>query len=216
MENIRTCEICNANVQIASYVKHLRSKEHLEKIKQNGGIIPEWLYKEKQAAFKNKIKKIYNPKTLKEIAREKIKTNDKELDKILAKRVINPYYIFDKNLKTGFKINLESHKKTHANFLLNIEPIFPDKAIETRYINKILKELATIFAKLINQYKFINHTLFSACFCKINEEDQGSDEFEIFNHLNINNNLTETDLNNIDVKSQLEHQIQIQETKESG
>ena len=34
--------------------------------------------------------------------------------------------------------------------------------------------------------------------------------------MNINNNLTETDINNIDVKSQLEHQIQVQETKESG
>ena len=34
--------------------------------------------------------------------------------------------------------------------------------------------------------------------------------------MNINNNLTETDINNIDVKSQMEHQIQIQETKETG
>ena len=35
-------------------------------------------------------------------------------------------------------------------------------------------------------------------------------------YLNINNKLTETDTDNIDVKSQLEHQIPIQETKESG
>ena len=41
-------------------------------------------------------------------------------------------------------------------------------------------------------------------------------KIELFNNLNINNNLTETDINNIDVKSQLEHQIQVQETKESG
>ena len=34
--------------------------------------------------------------------------------------------------------------------------------------------------------------------------------------MNINQNLTESDINNTDVKSQLEHQIQIQETKESG
>ena len=31
MENSRTCEICNVNVHRASYVKHLRSKKHLEK-----------------------------------------------------------------------------------------------------------------------------------------------------------------------------------------
>ena len=42
----------------------------------------------------------------------------------------------------------------------------------------------------------------------INEEDQRSDETELFINLNINNNLTETDINYIDVQSQLEHQIQ--------
>ena len=35
-------------------------------------------------------------------------------------------------------------------------------------------------------------------------------------NLNINHNLTEIDINNIDVTSQLVHQIQIQETRESG
>ena len=34
--------------------------------------------------------------------------------------------------------------------------------------------------------------------------------------MKINNNLTESDIDNIDVRSQLENQIQIQETKESG
>ena len=38
----------------------------------------------------------------------------------------------------------------------------------------------------------------------------------MFNNFNINLNLTNSDTNNIDVKSQLEHQLQIQETKESG
>ena len=35
-------------------------------------------------------------------------------------------------------------------------------------------------------------------------------------NLNINNTLTDSDINYIDVKSQLEQQIQIQEAKESG
>ena len=34
--------------------------------------------------------------------------------------------------------------------------------------------------------------------------------------MKINNNLTESDIDNIDVRSQLEHQIQIRETKDSG
>ena len=76
--------------------------------------------------------------------------------------------------------------------------------------------MATIYARLINQYKFKYHTLFSASFYKNIEEDQRSDEAELFINLKINKNLTETDINNIDIKSQLEHQIQVQETKEAG
>ena len=125
------------------------------------------------------------------------------------------FYFVDENLKYGFKINLESRKIIHAKSLLNIEPIFPDIGIETRYVNKILKEMVTIYARLINNFKFKNHILFSASFYSINEQDQRSDQIELFNKLNINNTLTETDIINIDVKSQLEHQIQIQETKES-
>ena len=142
--------------------------------------------------------------------------NDKELGREIVKKMINPYYFTDENLKIGFKINLESHNINHANSLLNIEPNFPDIGIETRYNNKILKEMATIYARLINQYKFKYQIIFSASFYEINEEDHRSDEIEIFINLKINNNLTETDIDNIDVKSQLEHQIQVQETKESG
>ena len=76
--------------------------------------------------------------------------------------------------------------------------------------------MAANYARLINQFKFKYHILFSASFYKINEEDQRSDEIELFINLNNNNNLTETDINNMDVISQLEHKIQVQETKESG
>ena len=34
MENSRTCEIRNVNVHRASFVKHLRSKKHLEDIEK--------------------------------------------------------------------------------------------------------------------------------------------------------------------------------------
>ena len=179
-------------------------------------IIPDWLFKEEQAPIKKKIQKVYNPKTLQQLARQNIEMNDKELDEEIAKKMINPYYFIDENLKIGFKINLESHNINHANSLLNIEPNFPDNGIETRYINIILKEMATNYARLINPYKFKYHIIFSASFYRVNEEDQRSDEIELFINLNINNNLTETDINNIDVKSQLEHQIQVHETKESG
>ena len=128
----------------------------------------------------------------------------------------NPYYFTIENLNKGFKTNLGSHNISEAISFLTIIPIYPDVGIETIYINKILKEMATIYARLKNQYKFNYHILVSAKFYKINEEDQTSDETQLFIYLNINHNLTETDNDNVDVKSQLQHQIQIPETKDSG
>ena len=210
MEKSHTCEICNVNVHRASFVKHLRSKKHLENIEQSEMIIPEWLFKDERPPIKKKIQKVYNPKTIKQLAREKIKLDDKEL----AKMMNNPYYFIDENLKIGFKINLESHNISHANSIFTITPKFPEFGIEYRYINKIIKEMSVIYARLMNQYKFKYHTLFSASFYKIIEEDWRNNEIEIYKKLKINNNLTESDIGNIDVRFQIEHQIQIQETKE--
>ena len=130
--------------------------------------------------------------------------------------MINPYYFSDENLKNGFKINLESHNISHANSILTITPNFSEFGIEFRNDYKITKELSVIYARLINQYKFKYHTLFSASFYKINEEDQRYNEIELYINLKVNHNITESDIDNIDVRSQLEHQIQNQETKESG
>ena len=206
MEKSRTCEGCNVNVHRASNVKHLRSKKHLENIEQNEMIIPDWLFKGERSPIKKKIQKLYNPKTLKLLAGEKIKLADKEL----AKMMINPYYFINEILKIGFKTNLESHNINHAKSILTTTPEF---GIEFRYINKIIKELSVTYARLINQYKFKYHTLISASFHKINEEDQRYSEIELYINLNINHNLTESDIDNIDVKSQLEHQNQNQEMK---
>ena len=85
MENSRRCDICKIDVHRASYAKHLRSKKHLENIRQNEIIIPEWLFKEEQEPIKKRIK-VYNPETLKQVARDNIKLDDKELDKELAKK----------------------------------------------------------------------------------------------------------------------------------
>ena len=211
--NSRRCEICNVDVHRASYIKHLRSKKHLENINQNDMIIPEWLFEE---PVENKMKKIYNPKSLKPLARNNIKLDDKQLKKELAKKMINPYYFTDRNLKVGFKINSDSHHINHANSKLTIIPNHPEFGIEFRYINRILKELAVIFARLKNQHKFSNQPVFSARFDKQDEDNQLLDETELFINLNIDQNLTQTDINNIDVVSTLEHQKQQQEMKDSG
>ena len=209
----RICDICNVDVHRASYAKQLRSKKHIENMKQNEMIIPEWLFQE---PVENKIKKIYNPKSLQQLARNNIRLDDKQLNKEIAKKMLNRYYLTDRNLKVGFKMNLDSHNLHHTNSKLTITPYHPEFGIEFRYINKIMKELAVIYAKLINQYKFKYQTVFSARFDKQNEDNQVLDETELFINLNISHNLTQTDLNNINVVSSLENQIQQQEMKDSG
>ena len=199
------CEICNVDVHRASYLKHLRSKKHLENIKQYEKIIPEWLFHE---PIENKIKKIYNPKSLKQIARDNNELDDKQLNEELAKKIPNPYYLTDRNLKVRFKNTLDSHHINHANSKLTITPNYPEFGIEVRYIYEILNELSVIHARLINQYKFKYQTVFSARFDKQNEDNQVLDE--------TNHNLTESDLDKNDIKSPLEYQVQQQEMKDSG
>ena len=159
---------------------------------------------------------MYNPKSLTQIARDNIKSDDKQLNKELAEKMLNPYYFTDKNLKVEFKNNLDSHHINHANSKLTITPTFPEFGIETGYFNKILKEMSIIYARLMNQYKFKYQTVFSARFDKQDENNQLLDETELFINLNINHNSTQTDINNIDIKSPLEHQIQQQEMEDSG
>ena len=211
--NSRKCDLCNVDVHRASYMKYLRSKKHLENINQNEMIIPEWLFKE---PIENKINKIYKPMSFRQIPRDNDNLDDKQINKELAKNMINPYYFTDRNLKVGFKINLDSHNTNHANSKLAIIPIYPEFGIEVRYINKIIKKLSVIYARLINQYKFRYQTVFSARFDEQDENNQVLDETELFINLNINHNLTQSDIDNIDIKSPLEHQIQQQEMKNSG
>ena len=42
----RKYDVCNNDVHRAYYGKHLKNKQQLEKRKQNGMIIPEWLFQE--------------------------------------------------------------------------------------------------------------------------------------------------------------------------
>ena len=44
--NSRRCDICSVDIHRGSYMKHTRSKKHLENIKENEMIIPEWLLRE--------------------------------------------------------------------------------------------------------------------------------------------------------------------------
>ena len=62
----------------------------------------------------------------------------------------NPYSFVVKNLKLGFKINLDGYNFNHANSTLTIIPVYPDFGIGTKYIYKIMKEMANIYVRLMN------------------------------------------------------------------
>ena len=163
-----------------------------------------------------KIKKIYNPISLKKLARNKTILDDKQLNKDLAKKMKIPYYFSHRNLKVAYKINLDSHHINHLNSKLTITSNFENIGIEFRFINKIMREMAIIYARLINQYKFRYQTVFSARFDKQDEDNQVLDETELFINLNINQNLKQSDIDNINSTFPLERQIQQQEMRDSG
>ena len=74
----RSCDICNKITHRASYAKHTKSKKkHMENEKQKELIKTKSLF---QDAIENKTKNIYNPKSLKQVAGESIKLDDKHLN----------------------------------------------------------------------------------------------------------------------------------------
>ena len=76
--------------------------------------------------------------------------------------------------------------------------------------------MAGFYARIINQIKFNFKTVISASFDKQDDDNQVLDETELFINLNTSHNLTETDIDNFDIKSPLEQQFQNQEMKSSG
>ena len=79
-----------------------------------------------------------------------------------------------------------------------------------------MKKIAVIYARLVNQFIFEYQTVFSAWFEKPNEDDQVLHEIDLSKNLKNNQNLTESDMENTDVRSQLGQQFQNQESKDGG
>ena len=92
-------------------------------MKQNEMIIPEWLFQE---LVENKIIKIYDPKPLRQIARDNIRLDDRQLNGELGRGMLNPFYFTDRALQVGFKTNLVNHHINHANSKLTIIPYHPE------------------------------------------------------------------------------------------
>ena len=178
----------------------MRSKTYFENENQNELIIPEWLFQER---FENKNKKLYNPKLLKQVARDNIKLDDKQLYEEIARKMFKPYCFTDGALQVGLNNTPDSRHINHAKSKIIIKPNFHELGIEVPYINKILKVMAIIFARLYNQHKFNYQTVFSARFYEQKEDNQVLDEIELYIHLKIIQNQTESDIVNFAIKSSL-------------
>ena len=76
--------------------------------------------------------------------------------------------------------------------------------------------MATNCAMLMNQYKFIFQTVFSARFDKQGKDGQILDETEIYKNLGINRSLKRIEIDNINVRFQLEDQIITRQMKDIG
>ena len=130
--------------------------------------------------------------------------NNYRLDKKIEQRIRNPHYDSDKKLQIEMRIDKNSPRLTFI-----ITPNRSEFEVEVRYINYIIKQLSNIYVRLINQYKFRYQTVFSTVFDKQNE-----DEKELFIDLNISHNLTQSDIDKIDVISPLRRKIHDEEMKD--
>ena len=74
--------------------------------------------------------------------------------------------------------------------------------------------MATIYGRLINHFIFKYQTVFSARFDKQDEDGQMLHETEIFLILGINQKLTKSNIDIINVRFRLEQQIQSHEMKD--
>ena len=139
------------------------------------------------------------PESLNQLIRNYIRLNKK-----VKQRIKNSYYDNDRGLRLELKIDKDSPCLTFI-----IIPNISEYEVQVSYINHIIKQLSNIYVRLINQYKFRYQTVFSTVFDKQNE-----DEKELFIDLNISRNLTQSDIDKIDIISLLRRKIHDEEMKD--
>ena len=128
--------------------------------------------------------------------------------------MIKQHYFTNIVLKAGFNINLDSHQNFHIiSKLINTQKT---SVVENIHVSNIVKKMSSIYARIKKQNKFNNQTVFSARFGKQNEDNKLTDEFETFNKFSTNQNLTGTDTDKTDVRSQLQQPLLNQESEGSG
>ena len=108
---------------------------------------------------------------------------------------------------------MDSHHVNHINSNLTITPKHLE--IEKLHVFNIVKDVANKYARLINHFRIEYQTVFSARFDEQDEDDQVSHEIELYVNLNIDRSLTESEPDENDFRSQLQHQILNDDTEDS-
>ena len=183
--NMIRCEDCNIDIHRASYSRHLKSKNHLEK----KGIKP---------------KKIID------------KNNIKETNKSTKRNEKIEYKFTDDVLNKIYDITVDRHHKKDLNSQITVTSKFDNMGIEMYHIDEIFKEMVHIYAEYINQYKFKYQLSFMLLFYKFEEDGDIRREAEMTVTLNMVNNLTQSEIDSVDIQWDVEARKQNLEMRESG
>ena len=151
-----------------------------------------------------KPKKIIDKDTVTEINK-----NTKKNDKI-------EYKFTDDILNKIYDITVDRHHKKDLNSQITITSKFDNTGIEMYYTDEIFKEMAHIYAQYINQYKFKYQLSFMLLFYKFEEDGDIRREAEMTVTLNMVNNLTQSEIDSVDIQWAVEARKQNLEMCESG
>ena len=139
----------------------------------------------------------------------KIKKNIKRNNKIKNK------FSDDINNKI-YDISVDRHHKKNLNSQITTTSKFNETGIEMYYIDEIVKEMSHIYAKFINQYRFKYQLSFMLLFYKLEEDGDTRREAEMSINLSMITNLTQSEIDNVNIHWDLEARKQNLEMRESG
>ena len=142
------------------------------------------------------------------------KDNIKEANKNKNNKI--EYKFTDNILNIAYDITVDRHLKKDLNSQIRITSKFGNTGIEMYYINKLFKEMSHIYAKFINQYKFKYQLSFMLLFYEFEEDGDIRKKAKMSINLNMTNNLTQSEIDNVDIQWDLEARKQNIELQESG
>ena len=120
------CDICKIDILKVSYSRHWKSKKRLENIQQN---------------------KVNTLRT------NPIEPNEKSKNSKSETKDENLWYFTDRLLKIAYDIDIDNHHEKHAISIKTITSKFNKRGVDIIHSNRILIEMANIYATWTNQYR---------------------------------------------------------------